>query len=89
MNYETLKAMTESELLDLNRMVVDMIKFKRNVKSAAAVRSLTAGDKVEFFCNRLNSKLSGIVIKVKPKNVLVNCGDSGRWNVSGNNLVKV
>ena len=55
---------------------------------ADAIRKKFVGDKVTF-TGRRGITVEGTVMKVKIKNVTVDCGTSGRWNVPASMLKKV
>ena len=76
-----LKSLSTDELLDLNKMVVGMIKMRRQTASVQATASLSIGQKVEWD-SKFGHKIQGVVTKVKIKNVEVDAGPNGRWNVS-------
>ena len=76
-----LKSLSTDELCDLNKMVVSLINMRRKSATVKAVASLSVGQKVEWD-SKFGHKIQGAVTKVKIKNIEVDAGPNGRWNVS-------
>lgn len=76
-----LKSLSTDELCDLNKMVVGMINARRKTATVQATASLSIGQRVEWD-SKFGHKIQGVVTKVKIKNVEVDAGANGRWNVS-------
>ena len=75
--------------MDLNdiKMINERMSLQRTFLGNAVKRSLKIGDSVSF--NGRRGLTEGTVLKVKIKNVTVDCGNSGRWNVPASMLTKV
>ena len=75
--------------MDLNdiKMINERMSLQRTFLGNAVKRSLKIGDSVSF--NGRRGLTEGTVLKVKIKNVTVDCGPSGRWNVPASMLTKV
>jgi methyl coenzyme M reductase subunit D len=70
------------------KMVNERMSLQRTFLGKDIMRALSTGDKVTF-TGRRGITVEGTVMKVKIKNVTVDCGTSGRWNVPASMLKKV
>jgi hypothetical protein len=65
------------------------IQFARAQLTSKMVHTFRKGDTVKFTSTKRGVVVTGKVEKVKIKNVLVDCGTFGRWNVRAHLLSKV
>lgn len=84
---KTINALVSNMGLEDIKLVNERMNLQRTFLGNAVKRSLTIGDKVSFKGRR--GLTEGTVLKVKIKNVTVDCGSSGRWNVPASMLSKV
>ncbi len=84
---KTINALVSNMGLDDIKMVNERMSLQRTFLGNAVKRSLKIGDSVSF--NGRRGLTEGTVLKVKIKNVTVDCGPSGRWNVPASMLTKV
>lgn len=66
-----LNALNVQELVELNRLVVTMIKSKQATDNRTAIYSFRAGDLVSFTSNRSGMTVRGEVTQVKRTKVVV------------------
>tara|TARA_Y100000310_G_scaffold232736_1_gene235594 strand:+ start:235 stop:510 length:276 start_codon:yes stop_codon:yes gene_type:complete len=72
---------------DLNELI-DVIKLRRNQISSDAKKKFKVGDKV-FFVSKKVGKVSGNVIKINPKYILIDqTNGMSEWRVSPTLLKK-
>lgn len=72
---------TASELAD----IVKAVKAARNRSNSNAVRQLTIGTNVKFQ-KSATSVLTGSITSILKKNVVVDCGQYGKWSVAASAL---
>ncbi len=84
---KTINALVSNMSLDDIKLVNERMNLQRTFLGNAVKRSLVIGDTVSF--NGRRGLTEGTVLKVKIKNVTVDCGNSGRWNVPASMLTKV
>ena len=84
---KTINELVANMSLEDIKMVNERMSLQRTFLGNTIKRSLTIGDKVSF--NGRRGLTEGTVLKVKIKNVTVDCGSSGRWNVPASMLSKV
>lgn len=84
MNIENL---TYKELVDLNRKIVERLKFLDHIRAHSEMMEFSVGDKV-FFTPPGRGQLSGILAKYNRKTVTIVTEDGERWNVSPMLLTK-
>jgi len=73
--------MTEAQLYDLNRKVVERLKFLRSMRAHAAMLEFSIGEKVCFQSSK-QGFVVGILTKYNKKTVTLITEDGDRWNVS-------
>ena len=84
---KSINALVSNMSLDDIKLVNERMNLQRTFLGNAVKRSLVIGDTVSF--NGRRGLTEGTVLKVKIKNVTVDCGNSGRWNVPASMLTKV
>lgn len=72
--------LSESELVELNRRVVERIRMIRQARAQATMLEFNIGDRVCFETND-DGLAFGIVVRHNKKSVSVNTEDGGRWTV--------
>lgn len=65
--------------------IAQMFNDTRRIKAAQAARSFKVGQQVTWFGKK--GQLSGVVAKINRKNVVVNAGQNGMWNVTASMLI--
>ena len=65
--------------------IAQMFNDARRIRAAKAARSFKVGQQVTWFGKK--GQLSGVVAKINRKNVVVNAGQNGMWNVTASMLV--
>jgi hypothetical protein len=80
--------LTEAELVDLNRRIVERLRFLQQMRAHAAMLEFSVGDRVAFHSDR-HTMLHGTLTKYNKKTVTVITDDGHRWNVSPRLLVRV
>jgi len=78
--------LSKGELLELNRRIIQRIKYLLGRETRELSKKFIVGDVVEF-CNRENV-VRGIVIRINRKTLSVQTKE-GRWNVPPQFLRKV
>ena len=84
---ETINALVSKMSLEDVKMVSERLNMQRTFIGKQTIRTLMKGDKVSF--NGRRGLTEGVVMKVNIKNVVVDTGASGRWNVPASMLTKV
>lgn len=80
--------LTEAELIDLNRRIVERLKMIHQLKAHGAMMNYRVGERVYFLDND-NQKVYGVLTKYNRKTVTV-IADSGlKWKVSPTLLNKI
>lgn len=85
---ETINSLVAKMGLDDIKMVNERMSLQRTFLGKDIMRALSIGDKVSF-TGRRGITVEGTVMKVKIKNVSVDTGVNGRWNVPASMLTKV
>jgi len=73
--------LTERELIDLNRRIVERLKFLSSMKAHADMLQFSVGEKVCFHPSGGESVIV-ILVKYNRKTVTVSTEDGQKWNVS-------
>ena len=84
---ETINALVSKMSLEDVKMVSERLNMQRTFIGKQTIRTLMKGDKVSF--NGRRGLTEGVVMNVNIKNVVVDTGASGRWNVPASMLTKV
>ena len=85
---ETINSLVAKMGLEDIKVVNERMSLQRTFLGKDIMRGLTIGDKVSF-TGRRGITVEGTVMKVKIKNVSVDTGVNGRWNVPASMLTKV
>ena len=79
-------ALTQSELIQLNKHIVAMVKRQNALKMMEASSNRYVGENV-YFTDKYGKKIGGIVTKVNPKTIMIKTDVYGNWRVAAT-LVK-
>lgn len=80
--------LTEAQLLDLNRRIVERLKFLAQMRAHARMLDFSVGDRVSFQPDG-RPPLFGILTRYNKKTVTVITEDGVRWTVSPQLLRRV
>ena len=73
--------LTEAELIDLNRRIVERLKFLSQMRAHAQMLDFSIGDRVCFDADPFRT-VSGVIVKYNRKTVTILAGDGQPWRVS-------
>lgn len=73
--------LTESELIDLNRRIVERLRFLQHMRTHVSMLEFSIGEKVCFQPDN-RPLVHGIIAKYNQKTVTVITETGERWNVS-------
>lgn len=73
--------LSEQELIDLNRRVVERLRFFSQMQAHRAMLEFRIGDRVGFKTDR-SQFVYGIIARYNKKTVTAIAEDGNRWNVS-------
>jgi len=73
--------LSEPELIDLNRRIVERLRFLSQMRAHRAMLEFRIGDRVAFQTDRLQT-VQGIITRYNKKTVSVIAEDGRRWTVS-------
>jgi hypothetical protein len=73
--------LTEAELLDLNRRIVERLRFLQQMRAHATMLKFSIGARVCFDTDDFR-RVTGTLIRYNKKSVSVLADDGRRWNVS-------
>lgn len=76
------------ELIELNRKIVEQIRFLQQRDSYLALAKYRVGDRVSFK-PQPGKKIEGIIVRVNKKTVSIATDDDRHWNVAPVYLTKV
>ena len=71
---------SEAELIDLNRRIVERLRFLEQARAHATMLRFSIGDRVCFDADDRGT-VSGIIIRYNRKSVSILADDGRRWNV--------
>lgn len=80
--------LTEAELIDLNRRIVERLRFLQQMRAHQAMLTFGIGDRVSFEPAG-RPRVTGILTRYNRKTVTVISEDGQQWNVSPQLLRKV
>lgn len=80
--------LTEAQLIDLNRRIVERLKFLAQMRAHASMLDFSVGDRVSFQPAGRPTQF-GILTRYNKKTVTVITEDGGHWNVTPHLLRKV
>lgn len=75
-----LDLMTEAELRDLNRRIVERLRFLTKMRAHAEMLRFSIGDRVGFQATD-GRHVTGMLVRYNQKSVSVLADDGGRWTV--------
>jgi len=75
-----LSQLTEAELVDLNRRIVERLRMIRQVHAHVRMLEFTIGERVWFQTDM--RKIEGVLVRYNKKSVTVVTDDGERWNVA-------
>jgi rRNA maturation protein Rpf1 len=73
--------LTEDELIELNRRIVERLKFLENMHAHREMMQFTPGEKVSFEVSG-RGRQTGTIVKLNKKTVSVITDNGRKWNVS-------
>jgi len=73
--------LTEAELIDLNRRVVERLKFLQHMRAHSAMMKFSLGERVVFDPPG-QPQVMGVLVKYNKKTVSVVTDEGVQWNVS-------
>ncbi|MBF0220506.1 MAG: hypothetical protein HQL49_13410 [Gammaproteobacteria bacterium] len=73
--------LTEDELVDLNRRVVERLRFLAQMRAHGAMLRFSIGQRVSFDPGD-RPKITGTITRYNKKTVTVVSDEGGKWNVS-------
>ena len=76
-----IKNLGESELVYLNRLVVERLKLLSQQRNTTQMMKFNIGEKVSFLTPD-GVKKSGVITKINKKTASIDTQDGGYWNVS-------
>ncbi|HPJ42334.1 MAG TPA: hypothetical protein P5120_18745 [Spirochaetota bacterium] len=76
-----IKTLGESQLVYLNRLVVERLKLLSQERSTKQMMRFNIGEKVSFLTPD-GIKKTGIISKINKKTASIDTPDGGYWNVS-------
>jgi hypothetical protein len=80
--------LTESELIDLNRRVVERLRFLSQMRAHSMMLTFSVGDRVRFDPDN-EPPIFGIITRYNKKTVSVLAEDGRKWTVSPQLLHRV
>lgn len=80
--------LTERELTDLNRKIVQRLKFLESMRTHTQMLEFSVGDKVSFQ-SQGRGEVVGILVKYNKKTVTILTEQGQKWNVSPQLLTSV
>ena len=86
MNFD-IDALSEAQLRDLNRRVVERLRSIQQLKTYDAMLRFSVGDQVAFD-DQYGDPVYGVLIRHNRKSVTVHSDDGRHWNVSPHLLRK-
>ncbi|PZN77112.1 MAG: hypothetical protein DM484_15270 [Candidatus Methylumidiphilus alinenensis] len=72
---------TEAELINLNRRIVERLRFLQQMRAHSAMLKFSVGDRVCFDTDGFR-RVTGTLVRYNKKTVSVLADDGQRWNVS-------
>lgn len=73
--------LTEAELIDLNRRIVERLRFLHQMRAHATMLKYSLGDRV-YFDTDDGRRVVGTLVRYNKKSVTVITDDAQRWTVS-------
>ncbi len=82
-----LSSLTESELIDLNRRIVERLRVIRQVHAHVKMLEFSIGERVSFQTDV--RRVEGVLVRYNKKSVTVVTDDGERWTVAPGFLQRV
>lgn len=76
---DAIDAIRKLDNVDDLHEIFEVAKMQRTYLGRQTIRKIIIGDTVSY--NGRRGRMTGKVVKVKKKNIEVDCGSHGRWNV--------
>jgi len=73
--------LTESELIDLNRRIVERLRMLHQMHAHVRMMEFNIGERVSFQTDR-HGRVEGMLVRYNKKSVTVVTDDGARWTVS-------
>lgn len=73
--------LTETELIDLNRRIVERLRLIQQMRAHKAMMNFSVGEKVQFRSS-VGELVRGILTRYNKKTVTIITDDHRHWNVS-------
>ena len=83
-----LDTLTEAELIDLNRRIVERLRFLHQARAHQKMLQFSVGDQVSFDTSD-GRLISGILTRYNKKTVTIIATDGHQWNVAPSLLRRV
>ncbi len=80
--------LNESELIDLNRRIVERLRFLNQMRAHSSMLAFSIGDKVCFAPDN-EAPIFGIITRYNKKTVSILAEDGRKWTVSPQLLRKI
>ncbi len=80
--------LTEAELVDLNRRVVERLRFLHQMRAHRQMLNFSIGERVGFQSED-GRAVTGVLIRYNKRSVTVIAEDGHRWNLSPSFLRKI
>jgi hypothetical protein len=72
---------TEAELIDLNRRIVERLRFFQQMRAHQSMLKFAIGDRVGFLASD-GRRVTGTLVRYNKRSVSVLADDGGRWTVA-------
>ncbi len=82
-----LDTLSETELRELNREIINRLKFYSETRQRVQLMSFRIGDRVEFDTDQ--GFIDGVIIRINQKTATIDADDGRSWRVSPHFLRKV
>ncbi|MFO1425549.1 MAG: hypothetical protein U1F11_00965 [Steroidobacteraceae bacterium] len=76
-----LNELTEAQLLDLNRRIVERLRFLQQARAHETMLNFAVGERVGFDTSE-GHFVSGVLVRYNKKTVTVIADDGHQWNVA-------
>ena len=73
--------LTESELVELNRLIVERLRFMEQMRVHRTMMTFSVGERVQFHSNA-GILIKGVITRYNRKTVTIITDDNRQWTVS-------
>jgi len=73
--------LTESELVDLNRRIIERLRFMEQMRVHKTMMTFSVGERVQFHSNA-GVLIKGVITRYNRKTVTILTDDNRQWTVS-------